>query len=446
MNHNNDTTDEPASGASAPAGVTERPAHDVRVQPRRWPAAFSALQHRNYRLFFTGQMISLIGTWMQNAAQGWLALLLATSEFGKANAALYVGLVSALGQMPIFLFCLFAGVLSDRADRRRILITTQTGLMLLALGLGLLMSFGHAHLWQVALFSAGTGLVMAFDMPTRQAFMKDMASPRDLLNAIALNSTIFNLARIFGPAVAGYVIKIPSIGIPGALYINAVSFLAVIFGLLLIRMKPAPRVADDESMWRRLGEGFTYAAHHRIIRLLLGLMAVYAVFGFSYAVLTSVIAKQVLGQDAAGYGMLMGATGAGACIGAVFLATTAGQIRKGQVLLWGGLLVSASLIAFSFSHHFLLSLLLLPFVGGGLVVSSASINSMIQEIVPDHLRGRVVSIWAFIFAGFGPIGAVYMGLVAHLTSPLTAMLIGGLCCLAAQLFVTLRASWFWQLK
>jgi len=354
--------------------------------------------------------------------------------------------VSALGQMPIFIFCLFAGVLADRVDRRRILLVTQTILMLLALALGILVSIGMVHLWQVAIFSACTGLVMAVDMPVRQSFVKDMSSPRDLLNAIALNSIIFNLARIFGPAVAGWVIKIHSIGIPGALYINAISFLAVIVGLLLIRIPPIVRAVDESSIWQGLREGFRYAIHQRVIRLLMALMGVYAIFGFSYNVLMSVIANIVLKQDSSGYGMLLGATGLGACVGALFLATTAGRIRKGQVLLYGGLLISVSLIAFSFSHHYLLSLTLLPALGGGLVVSSASINSMIQEIVPDNLRGRVVSIWAFIFAGFGPIGAMYMGMAAHLSTPLTAIFIAGVCCLVAQLVVTLKAGWFWRLS
>lgn len=435
-----------ATAVPASTALTEQSTFRLFGYTGRWPAALSALQHRNYRLFWCGQLISLLGTWMQNAAQGWLVLVLAKQEFGVHHAALYVGLVSALGQMPIFLFCLFAGVLSDRADRRRILLGTQTALMLLALALGILVSSGRVHLWQVAIFSMCTGLVMAVDMPVRQSFVKDMSSPRDLLNAIALNSIIFNMARIFGPAIAGRVIKIPAVGIPGALFINAGSFLAVLVGLLLIRIPPTIRAVQESSIWQGLREGFHYAIHQRVIRLLMALMGVYAIFGFSYNVLMSVIANIVLKQDVSGYGMLMGSTGAGACIGALFLAATAGRVRKGQVLLWGGLTVSASLIALSFSHHYLLSLALLPALGGGLVVSSASINSMIQEIVPDYLRGRIVSIWAFIFAGFGPIGALYMAMTAHFTAPLTALLIAGICCLAAQLVVTVRAGWFWQLK
>jgi len=425
-----------------------------------WSRTFSALRHRNYRLFWGGQLVSLTGTWMQNAAQSWLVLLLATSEFGKVNAAFYVGLVSALGSMPIFLLCLFAGVISDTHDRRRILLLTQCGLMVLAFALGVLVQTGTVRLWHVAIFSMCSGLIMAFDMPTRQAFIKDIASPRDLLNAIALNSTIFNLARIFGPAVAGQLIKVQQIdlhlaawhlqvrtfGIPGALYINAASFLAVLLGLLLIRVAPAPRHPREGNVWQHMAEGFRYVAGERTTFALLVMMAIFSVFGFSYAVLLSVVAVQVLGLDSSGYGWLMTASGVGATVGALLLAGTAGRIRKGQVLLWGGTLSTLALIGFSFSRSFPLSMLLLTFVGGGLVVCSASINSLIQEIVPDHLRGRVVSIWAFIFAGFTPIGSLFAGVMAHLTTPCIAIMISGIICLALIAFFSLRMRWIWLLQ
>lgn len=409
------------------------------------PTTFRALRHRNYRLFWSGQLVSLVGTWMQNAAQSWLVLTLANQEYGTANAALTVGLIAALGSLPIFIFTLFAGVLSDRNDRRRILLVTQTILMLLAFALGALTQSGGVRLWHVAVFSMLSGLTMAFDMPTRQAFIKDIASPHDLLNAIALNSSIFNLARIFGPAMAGRLIDIPSLGIPGALYLNGISFFAVIIGLLLIRISPKRRLAGGASVWAHLGEGFRYVANHPTIRILIIMMAVYSVFGFSYVVLMSVIAQQVLGQNAGGYGLLMSASGIGAFIGAIGLAARAGTIRKGSVLYGGGVLFSLALIVFSISRSFHLSLLILPVVGGGLVVSSAAINSLIQEIVPDHLRGRVISMWAFIFAGFTPLGALYAGMMAHYTSPSIAVLLGGVICLLLILWVTLRMRWLWRL-
>ena len=407
-------------------------------------AAFSALRHRNFRIFWTGQVVSLIGTWMQNAAQGWLVLLLATATFGQGNAPFYIGMVGAIGSLPMFLFCLFAGVFSDRADRRRILIVTQSCLMLLAFGLAALTGMGVVKFWHVALFSVLSGTVMAFDMPTRQAFVKDVASPRDLLNAIALNSTIFNLARIIGPAVAGPLIQIPQIGVAGALYINGFSFLAVLISLNLLRMPKTERQASSATVWQHLGEGFRYVAAHRLIRLLLLVMAVFSVFGFSYAVLMSVIATQLLKQGAAGYGALMSASGVGAFLGAIYLAGNARRLQKGRALLHGGLLASLAIIAFGMSRNFYLSLGILPFVGAGLVVASACINSIIQEVTPDHLRGRVVSMWAFIFAGFTPLGSFYAGMVARITSADMAVVLGGVCCILLIAGISIKFRWLWQ--
>lgn len=424
-----------------------------------WPSTIRALRHRNFRLFWFGQMVSLVGTWMQNTAQSWLVFALAKTEYGPANASFYVGAVSAMGSLPMFLLTLYAGVISDRYDRRRILIATQTILGLLAAGLAMLVGTGTIRLWHVAVFAVCSGLTMAFDMPTRQAFVKDMATPEDLVNAIALNSSVFNLARIIGPGVAGWLMSLSIVGISGVLYLNAASYIAVIVGLVLIHVPAAAVRARAGSVWEHLLEGFRYVAGHRVIRLLMILMAIYSVFGFSYAVLMPVIANQVLHQTESGYGIMLGATGTGAFIGAVFLASAASRIRKGRLLLASGLIFTVPLILFSqitrlpaayvgatrlaLDYH--LSLLLLAFIGSGLVMASASINSAIQEIVPDHLRGRVVSIWAFIFAGFTPIGALYAGTIAHYTSSLTVLLIGGLVTLLTIISITLRARWLWSL-
>ena len=428
---------------------------------REWPAAIRALRHRNFRFFWFGQMVSLVGTWMQNAAQSWLVLMLATTAYGAAHASFYVGMIGAAGSAPMFLFCLVGGVVSDRTDRRRILLVTQSSLMLLALGLGLLVSTGTVRLWHVAIFSACSGLAMAFDMPTRQAFVKDMASPRDLLNAIALNSIIFNLARIFGPALAGQMIKQQDIhlghlfgasrltipfGIPGALYVNAASFLAVIAGLFLIRYRRAPTPPSDNNLWQHLGEGFRYVLRNQTILLLLLVIATFSIFGFSYAVLMPVVAKHVLHQNAGGYGWLMGAAGLGATIGAALLACTGGRLRKGRVLFWGALICSLGLLGFGMSHTYWLSLVILLFVGGGLVVASACVNSMIQEIVPDQLRGRVVSIWALVFAGFSPLGAIYAGIVANATTPGCSVFLGGVACLVVLSIITLKSRWLWSIR
>jgi MFS family permease len=411
----------------------------------RWPATFRALRHRNFRIFWSGQLVSLTGTWMQNAAQGWLVLLLATREFGAENAALYVGLVTALSTTPIFLLSLFAGVLSDRWDRRRTLLGTQVSLMLLAFGLALLVALDIAKLWHVAVFGMLSGIVFALDMPTRQAFVKDIATPKDLLNAIALNSSAFNLARIIGPAVAAWLISVQWIGIAGALYANAASFLAVIAGLSRIRTPRQPALPRNGFL-AEIKEGLAYVGHHRTIRLLMLMMAVYSVFGFSYAVLISVVAVQVLGRGVDGYGLLLTFGGIGAFAGAVLLASLAGHVRQGRVLLWGGLIFTLALVGFALSRVFLLSLVLILLVGGGLVVCSAGINGLIQAMTPDHLRGRVVSVWAFIFAGLTPVGALYAGVAAHLTSPSMTLLFSGLVCLLTIGLLSWRARWLWQLE
>lgn len=429
---------------SAP-GEDRRPSRFLWITGQ-WPSGLGALRHANFRYFWFGQMISLIGTWMQSAAQGWLVLTQANKEFGPENAAFYVGLVATLGSLPMFLLTLFAGVVSDRYPRRTILIFTQTALGLLATALAVLVGLGHIRLWHVAALAAGSGLVMAFDMPTRQAFVKDIATPADLVNAIALNSSIFNLARIVGPAVAGVLIALPQVGIPGVLYLNAASYLAVIAGLLLIQPAEQPLIARTGNVWQHLGEGFRYVWGHATIRLLMILMAVYSVFGFSYAVLLSVIAQQVFHRGPREYGYLLGATGVGAFIGAVLLAAAARRVSKGRVLFTGGVSFSLALLAFSFTTNVLVAMLLLAVIGGGLVISSASINSAIQETTPDYLRGRVISMWAFIFAGFTPVGALYAGTVAHVTSPAVAMGISAAICLLTVGLVTLRASWLWAIE
>jgi len=410
-----------------------------------WPTALSALRHANFRYFWFGQLISLMGTWMQNTAQSWLVYQLAKGEYGAVNASFYVGFIGALGSAPMFLLILYAGVVADRYNRRHILILTQALLGLLAAGLAFLYGTGHLLLWHVAVFAAMSGLVMAFDMPTRQAFVKDMASPKDLLNAIALNSSIFNLARIIGPGVAGVLMGVKSVGIAGVLYINAASYLAVIAGLLLIQYRPEKLLERASSVWEHMTEGFRYVYHHQVIRLILIVMAIYSVFGFSYAVLMPVFANQVLKQAERGFGLLVASTGFGAFIGAVFLASSAHRARKGRMMLAGGVMCCIALILFAESKSFYLSMAFVPFIGAGLVVTSASINSMVQEIVPDALRGRVVSIWAFIFAGFTPIGALYAGSVARALSPQLAVLIGALVCLLTLAVISTRARWLWNI-
>jgi len=383
---------------------------------------------------------------MQNIAQGWLVYQLALHEYGPGKTSFYVGLVSAIGMTPTLLFTLFAGVIADRFDKRRILIATQSGAMLLALTLGVLYTTGMIHLWHIMVLAALLGLVFAFDMPTRQAFVKDMVGPEDLVNAIALNSSIFNGARIVGPGIAGVLIAIPSIGYAGAFFANAASYLAVIAGIVAIRLTPHPRALSEANVWEHMREGFRYVIGHRTIRLILVVMAIISVFGFSYIVEMPVIVGQVLHRNVGSYGLLLSFGGAGALIATLILATMAGRVRKGAVMLYGSLLFSLALIAMKTTTSFYVFAVFLSLVSGGLVVCSASINSLIQEITPDHLRGRVISMWAFIFAGFAPVGALYAGTLAHYSTPTMPVFVGGIVILLLIIFLSLRAPWIWRLE
>ncbi|HEY3376679.1 MAG TPA: MFS transporter [Armatimonadota bacterium] len=410
-----------------------------------WPATFRALRHRNFLLFWSGQLISLIGTWMQTAVQAILVFELARKQFGPANTAFYLGLISALSSAPMLLFSLFAGVLADRMDKRRIVILTQSASGVLAFVMAVLVGTGHIQLWHVAILATLLGVVNAFDMPTRQAFVKELVMPGDLLNAIALNSSIFNGARIVGPAVAGLLIYQLHLGISGVFYANAISYIAVIAGLVAIHLVPHPAAASNANVWQHLQTGFRYVIGNPTIRIILLLMGVYSIFGFSYIVLMPVIVTDVLHQAPNWYYVLLTISGFGALVGALLLATLADRLNKGRVLRASGIVFSAGLIGFSLSHSLALSAVMLMFVSGGLVVGSASINSLIQEIVPDQLRGRVISMWTFIFAGFMPLGALYAGMVAHLTSPTFPILLGGIICVLMIGLLSLRTPWLWRL-
>lgn len=387
-------------------------------------------------------------------AQGWLVAELAERQGGLDNTSLYLGMIGALGSLPMLVFTLFAGVVADRHDRRRIIIATQTAAMLLAFALAVLTGSGTVRIWMVAVIAMLLGVVNAFDMPTRQAFVKDMVGPEDLLNAIALNSSLFNGARMIGPAVAGVLIAAFAAnatgsnslhGIASVFYVNAISYIAVIAGLLAIRIPRPTVITGFANVWGHLREGFHYVAGQPMIRMLLLVMSVYSVFGFSYIVLMPVIARQILHIEAARYGLLVSIGGIGAFIGALLLASNTGQVRKGLVLLLGGLISALALFGLAWSRLFWLSGVSLALVGAGLVVISASINSLIQEATPDALRGRVISMWTFIFAGFTPIGALYAGTMAHYTSPSASIALAACGCLAILGYITLRARWLWRI-
>jgi MFS family permease len=388
--------------------------------------ALRSLRHRNYRLFFGGQLISLIGTWMQNVAQSWLVYRLTGSE-------VLLGLVGFAGLIPIFLLAPFGGAIADRADRRRVLIATQTASLLAALVLALLTLLGAVTVWHVLGTAVAFGIVNAVDIPTRQAFVPSLVEDEDLVNAIALNSTMFNGARIVGPAVAGVVVA--AVGEGWCFAANAVSFLAVIVSLTLITVPAHVRDHRTLSTMARIAEGFRFAWDNVPIRALLLLLGIVSLTGLPYTVLMPVFADRVLHGGARALGLLMAASGCGALAGALLLASRR-EIRG--LGLWVALAAAgfgASLILFSLSRTLWLSIGLLVPAGFAMIVQMASSNTLVQSMVPDKLRGRVMSVYSMMFLGMAPFGALLAGALAERFGAPTVVAGGGaVCIVAAALF------------
>jgi len=392
--------------------------------------------HRNYRLFFMGQGVSLIGTWMQNLALSWLVYSLTGSK-------LLLGVVGFTGQILTFLAAPFAGVLADRVNKRALLVVTQSVALVQALILAVLTLVKHAdgtpliRVWQIIALSALLGLVNGFDMPTRQAFVVEMLEDRaDLPNAIALNSFMFNGARLIGPSLAGIVIKLAGEGV--CFLLNAVSFLAVIAALLAMRVQPKNAEAAGRRVLHSLKEGAQYVAGHKPILSLLLLLATLSLVGLPYAVLMPVFAKDILHGDSFTQGCLTSAVAVGAIIAAILLASRKSVRGLGQILTAAVALFGAAMLCFSRSTHLWLSLGLLVFTGFATMTLMASCNTLIQTLVDDDKRGRVMSFYTISFVGLGPFGSLLVGaLAARLGAP-TAVFINGLGCLAAA-----AVFWIW---
>jgi MFS family permease len=391
----------------------------VTAQPatRRLPATFAALRHRNFRLFFGGQLLSLVGTWMQSVAQGWLVLQL-------SNSALMLGFVGAASSLPILALSFLGGTLADRHDKRRLLIITQTAAMLLAFGLWALVAAGLARTWHVVAMAFGLGTVMALDVPARQAFVVEMVGKEDLVNAIALNSSVFNAARMIGPALAG--ILIAEAGTANCFLINGLSFLAVIAALAMMN----PTLLNGRGHTRHVGlrdgaaEMRRFLAGNRPQLLVLALTAVLSICILPYAVLMPIMARDVLGVGARGLGFLMSATGVGALAGALTVATFGGRGSRTGWLFGPSLLAAAAMLAFSLSRRYPLSLALLFFVGFGIVCQATTSNGFLQLSVPDALRGRMMALFGIFFLGMMPLGNLVAGFVAHLSGAPLALGLG----------------------
>ncbi len=397
----------------------------------RLPAVLASLRHRNFRLFISGQMISLIGTWMQTIAQSWLVYRL-------THSSALLGLVVFAGQIPVLLLATIGGTVADRHSRHRIVIATQAASMGLAFILAGLTLSGVIQVWQIFILSIGLGTVNAFDIPARQSFIVQMVGRENLTNAIALNSSVFNGARIVGPAIAG--ILVAAIGEGWCFFVNGASYIAVIAGLLLMDIRPAARPRPAGSTLTHIAEGFRFVGKSRPIRALLLLLGVTSLTGMPYTVLMPIFADQILHGGARGLGILMGLSGVGALTGALFLAARPSLRGLGRVIAGSSLGFGTSLILFGFSKVFWLSGLLLIAVGFFMLSQMASSNSLIQAMSPDHLRGRVMAVYSMMFLGMAPFGALFAGFFAErIGAPLTVA-IGGACCAAASLVFGSRLS------
>jgi len=388
---------------------------------------FRALYSRNYRLFFGGQGISLIGTWMQQIAMSWLVYRLTNSVF-------LLGLIGFSSQISSLFFSPFAGVLSDRWNRHHILVATQSLAMIQAFILAFLTLMGVVAVHHLIILSIFLGLVNAFDMPTRQAFVVEMVEKRaDLGNAIALNSFLFNGARLVGPSIAGILISILGEGL--CFLLNGVSFLAVIIALLAMKMTPNKEDSEKTRVLQGLKEGFIYAFGFPPIRSILFFLGWISLVGTANTTLMPVFARDILRGDSKTYGFLMAAIGVGAIIGAIFLASRKNVLGLGRIITIASGIFGIGLISFSLSHTLWISFFLLLLTGFGMMVHMASSNTILQTIVDDDKRGRVMSLYAMAFMGMAPLGSLVGGsLAGWIGAPTTLILVGTSCMIGSLLF------------
>jgi predicted MFS family arabinose efflux permease len=380
------------------------------------PAGLRALGHRDFRLFWCGQLVSLIGTWMQSVGQAWLVLELTNSPFR-------LGVIGALQFGPILLFSFLSGAISDRVRKRRLLLGTQAALMLQAFTLAALVGSGHVQFWHVAVLAALYGLATTLDMPSRQSFIAHLVPRGDLMNAIALNSAVFNGARVVGPAVAGLLVA--RYGTAAAFLMNGASFIAVLAALAAIRTEGAPSPRRGVGLRAEIAEGVRYAAGTPRVALVMSLLVVVSLFVVNMNVLVPLIARDVLHEGAHGFGLLMAALGVGAVAGALAVAAlSVGRPPLGMVV-GPALAAAALLLLLSTARHFGPTAAVLVALGFAQIVFMTSCNTTVQIAVPDELRGRVMGLYALVFAGMTPIGALIMGTVAEHWGVSRACAVGG---------------------
>ena len=390
-----------------------------KVADSRFRATVRALRHRNFRLFFFGQIISLVGTWMQTVALSWLVYRL-------TGSSALLGSVNFASQIPVFLLSPLGGLVADRHSRHRVVIATQSASMLLAFALAGLTLFNIMKVWEIFVLSALLGIVNAFDIPARQAFVVEMTSREDLINAIALNSSAFNGARIVGPAVAG--ILVAAVGEGWCFFANAVSYIAVIAGLLMMRVQPFRPRHSDSSALRHMVEGFRFVADTAPIRTLLLLVGAVSLFGMPFSVLMPIFADRILKAGAQGLGILMGMSGVGALTGALILASRQTVRGLGRWIALSAGTFSALLIVFAYSRLFWLSAALLAAIGFSVMIQMGSTNTLIQSMTPDNLRGRVLAAYSMMLMGMAPIGALISGVLAEHIGAQATVAAGAVAC------------------
>jgi MFS family permease len=382
----------------------------------QFPTALRALNHRDFRLFWIGQSISSVGSWMQSVGLSWLVLELTNSPFR-------LGLVSALQFGPVLLLSAVAGVVVDRVPKRRLVLATQTALMLPAFALAGLVWAGWIRYWHVATLAAVIGLVNALDMPTRQSFLVEMVGREDLLNAIALNSTTFNAARVTGPALGGLLIA--RYGTSVAFLLNALSFLAVVLSLTAIRAGSEPRPRRGTTLREELMDGIRYATRTPLVALILGLVFAVSTFAMNHGVLVPLFAREVLHEGVHVFGLLMASLGAGAVVGAVAVAALGYGRPPLATVVVPGLGVAIGILTLAFVRHVALAAGVLFVVGIMQIIFQNGCNTIVQVTVPDELRGRVMGVYMMVFAGATPVGASLIGTVAEGAGVPAACLVGG---------------------
>lgn len=391
--------------------------------PSRVPHTFRAMRHRNFRLFIGGQIISLVGTWMQNVALSWLVYRLTHSE-------LLLGTAWFCSQIAVFALGPLGGIAADRYSRQKVVIVTQTLSMVQAFLLAALTLSGRVQVWQVLVLAGLLGVINAFDMPGRQALVIQMTSKEDLINAISLNSAVFNAARVVGPAIAGVLLAV--VGEGTCFLVNGFSFLAVILCLTAMRLPPTVPKAHT-PIWQHLMDGFRYAGNHSAVRRVLGLMGAATLSGMPGLVLMPFFADDIFHRGSRGLGILMGAMGIGAVVGTLTLARRTRLAGLGNVMVFSGLTTGACYLAFAFSPSFYFSLAIMPLIGYSVMRQMASANTTIQTLIPDEYRGRIMALYSMTVVGLGPFGSLAAGVLAGHFGARATMAAGGVLALVSSL-------------